>query len=68
MIPLDTIDRLVTQFNNDEALGLVGPFDDTTAFIKKITTQKCMFIPFALVPYAIGHNLTPRAAVQVLVP
>ena len=58
----------MTQFNNDEALDLVGPFNDTAAFTKKITTHKCMFIPFALVPYVIGHNLTPRAAVQVQVP
>ena len=27
-----------------------------------------MFIPFALVPHFIGKDLTPRAAVQVLVP
>mmetsp|Transcript_31582 Transcript_31582/g.35346 ORF Transcript_31582/g.35346 Transcript_31582/m.35346 type:complete len:444 (+) Transcript_31582:725-2056(+) len=27
-----------------------------------------MFLPFALVPYVIGQTLTPRAAVQVLVP
>ena len=62
------MDRLVTQFNNDENLALVHPFAETAAHTKKITTLKCMYLPFALVPHVIGQNLTPRAAVQVLVP
>ena len=58
----------MTQFANNEALSLVGPFNDSTPHTKKITTQKCIFLPFALVLHVIGRNLTPRAAVQVLVP
>ena len=65
---LDTMERLVTKFNNDDALDLVGPFADNAAHTKKIITRKCMFLPFALVLSVIGRNLTPRAAVQVLVP
>ena len=65
---LNSIDQLVIQFNNNEALDLVDPFADTAAHTKKITTRECMFLPFALISSAIGRNLTPRAAFQVLVP
>ena len=27
-----------------------------------------MYIPFALLPYVIGQNLTPRAAIFILIP
>ena len=56
---LDTMERLVTQFNNDDALALVGPFADNVAHTTKITTRKCMFLPFALVSSVIGRNFTP---------
>ena len=65
---LNTMDRLVTQFSNDENLVLVGPFADAAANTKKIITRKSMYLPFALVSQVIGRNLTPRQAVQVLVP
>ena len=65
---LDTVERLQTNFNNDEGLHLVGPFAETDHHTKKNNTRKSMFLPFALVPHVIGKNLTPRAAVQVLVP
>ena len=64
----DSMARLMTQFENDENLGLSGPFGDAALHTKKITTRKCMFVPFSLVPHVIGKDLTPRAAVQVLVP
>ena len=60
---LDTIERLQTNFNNDEGLHLVGPFAETDHHTKKVITRKSMFLPFALVPHVIGKNLTPRAAV-----
>ena len=57
----------MSKFSNDEALDLVGPYNDSSQFTKKITTRNSMFLPFALVPYVIGQILTPKAAVQVLV-
>ena len=68
VIVLDTMERLEMEFANDKNLGLVGTYTDATPFTKKITMRECIFLPFALVPHVIGQNLTPREAVQVLVP
>ena len=62
------MEQLLQKFSTNEALDLVGPFVDTQPFTKKITTRNSMFLLFALVPYVTGQDLTPKAAVRVLVP
>ena len=64
----NTMTRLLQQFTTDENLDLVGPYAEGAPFTKKITIRNTMFLPFALIPYVMGQNLTSKSAICILVP
>ena len=68
VITPDTMDRMLELFAADSNADLVGPFVAGAAGTKKPQTRNSMYIPFPLLSYVIGQNLTPKAAIHILVP
>jgi len=64
----DTVDRQIQQFMDNEALELVPEHTAGAANTRVVTTRLSMYIPYPLVPYVIGKELTPREALTTLVP
>ena len=64
----DTVDTQLELFANDEAFNLVPAHDDAALRTRLVTTRKSMLIPFPLVQYVIGRNLSPKEALTTLVP
>ena len=59
---------MLQNFGSDEAVDLVSPYTDSQGFTNKITTRNSTFLHFALIPFVMGQNLTPKATVRILVP
>ena len=59
---------MLSIFTGDANLDLVGPFVADVASTKTTQTQNSMYIPFPLLPYVIGQNLTPKVAIHILIP
>ena len=63
-----SMDRTLEIFSGDASVDLVSPFADGDAATKKSQTRNLMCIPYLLLPYVIGQNLTIKAAIHILVP
>jgi ABC-type transporter Mla MlaB component len=67
-INVHTLNHHRTLLNDDEALELIGPIADNAVQSETIKTRKAMYIPYELVHYMLGKNLSPRQAFMVLFP
>ena len=62
----DSIDQQLALFSADEGTYLVP--SGAAANRRQVSTRGSMFIPAPLLPLVLGHNLTAREALFVLVP
>ena len=67
-VNVHTVAHHKTLLDGDEALELIGPVADNAVQLETIKTRKAMFIPYELVHYVLGKNLSPRQAFMILMP
>ena len=65
---MNNVDIQSTYFDNHDASELVPAVPDGTEDLRRIKTRRSMFIPFPLIPYVIGLNLSAKDALNVLLP
>ena len=63
-----TPERHQELFNAEPDEDLVGPIDQSSQAQQMIKTRKSMFIPFVLVEYVLGKDLSAREAFEILWP
>jgi hypothetical protein len=67
-VNLHKITHHKTLLDWDKALELIGPVADNAVQLETIKTRKAVFIPYELVHYVLGKNLTHRQAFMILIP
>ena len=63
-----TPERLMEMLTDEPDEEMIGPIEDKAVVQKVVRTRKSMFIPFPLVEYVIGKDLTARQAFEMLLP
>jgi hypothetical protein len=63
-----TPDRHLTLLEGEPAKEMVGPFEADAANVHTIRTRGSMFVPFDLVEFLLGKDLTAREAYLIVYP